>query len=136
MDGGREQQYGTTEYGSVILARLRSLGKTRYLRSVRCTIYQSLTVLVFGKDAKAVLAEHEDVQVLVFDPSDEKALVLAMEQVDTCMLVPPARKDKAKITRTLLEATKKAQTVTNMVFLRRLREFIDPLAMQPKSDCW
>lgn len=111
--------------------------------------FHSLTALVFSEEARPVLAEYEDVQVLVYDPSDKQSLVSAMEQVDTCMLIPPARKDKAKITRTLLEAAKKAKTVTNMVFLSsagcdyaerdkqpRLREFIDleHLAMQPKSD--
>lgn len=112
--------------------------------------FHSLTALVFSEDAKASLSEFaDDVQILVYDPSDEPALVSAMEQTDTCMLIPPARKDKAKITRTLLEAAKKAKSVTNMVFLSsagcdyaerdkqpRLREFIDleALAMQPKSD--
>ncbi|EKM57245.1 uncharacterized protein PHACADRAFT_142468 [Phanerochaete carnosa HHB-10118-sp] len=111
--------------------------------------FRSLTALVFSEEAKSVLAEYEEIQVLVFDPKDEQSLVSAMEQVDTCMLIPPARKDKAKITRTLLEAAKKAKTVTNMVFLSsagcdyaergrqpRIREFIDleRLAMQPKSD--
>lgn len=57
--------------------------------------------------------------------------------------------DKAKITRSLLEAAKKAKTVTNLVFLSsagcdyaekdkqpRLREFIalETLAMAAKSD--
>jgi uncharacterized protein YbjT (DUF2867 family) len=111
--------------------------------------YQMLMALVFSEDAKSLLAEYEDVEVIVFDPKDTQTLVESMEQVDTCMLIPPARKDKAKITRTLLEAAKKAKTVTNMVFLSsagcdyaerdkqpRLREFIDleHLAMQPKSD--
>lgn len=97
-----------------------------------------------------MLAEYaDDVQVVVYDPSDLPALVSAMEAVDTCMLIPPARKDKAKITRTLLDAAKQAKTVTNLVFLSsagadyaerdqqpRLREFIDleRLALQPKQD--
>ncbi|KAJ7847652.1 NAD(P)-binding protein [Mycena leptocephala] len=111
--------------------------------------YSALSALVFSEDAKAALREFEGVKVLVFDPKKEKLLVQAMENVDTCMLIPPARKDKAKITRSLLEAAKKAKTVTNLVFLSsagcdyaekdkqpRLREFIalETLAMAAKSD--
>ncbi|TRM60613.1 hypothetical protein BD626DRAFT_549593 [Schizophyllum amplum] len=112
--------------------------------------YAGLTALVFSEDAKAsVEAEDFPVQVLVYDPKDEPALVKAMEAVDTCLLIPPARKDKAKITATLLKAAKKAKSVTNLVFLSsagcdyaerdkqpRLREFIDleKLAMESKSD--
>ncbi|KAJ7844704.1 NAD(P)-binding protein [Mycena leptocephala] len=111
--------------------------------------YSALSALVFSEDAKAALEEFEGVKVLVFDPKKEKVLVQAMENVDTCMLIPPARKDKAKITRSLLEAAKKAKTVTNLVFLSsagcdyaekdkqpRLREFIalETLAMAAKSD--
>jgi uncharacterized protein YbjT (DUF2867 family) len=54
--------------------------------------YSSLTALVFSEDAKATLAEFEGVEVLVFDPKEEELLVQAMEKVDTCMLIPPARK--------------------------------------------
>ncbi|KAJ7137361.1 hypothetical protein C8R43DRAFT_1238895 [Mycena crocata] len=111
--------------------------------------YSALMALVFSEEAKASLAEFEGVEVLLFDPKQEELLVQAMEQVDTCMLIPPARKDKAKITRALLEAAKKAKTVTNLVFLSsagcdyaekakqpRLREFIEleALAMAAKSD--
>ncbi|EIN05646.1 NAD(P)-binding protein [Punctularia strigosozonata HHB-11173 SS5] len=111
--------------------------------------YASLTALVFSEEAKSFLDEYEDVQVLVYDPKDQEALVKNMEEVDTCLLIPPARKDKAKITRTLLEAAKKAKSVTNLVFLSsagcdyaekdkqpRLREFIEleTLAMAAKSD--
>ncbi|TCD62826.1 hypothetical protein EIP91_006367 [Steccherinum ochraceum] len=113
--------------------------------------YKSLTALVFSEEGKTSLDEFtsQGLEVLVYDPSDKQALVQAMEMVDTCLLIPPARKDKAKVTRTLLEAAKKAQTVINMVLLSsagadyaerdkqpRLREFIDleTLAMQPKQD--
>ncbi|KAJ7477917.1 hypothetical protein B0H11DRAFT_2028734 [Mycena galericulata] len=112
--------------------------------------YSALSALVFSEDAKTALqAEFEGVEVLVFDPKNEELLVQAMEKVDTCMLIPPARKDKAKITRALLETAKKAKTVTNLVFLSsagcdyaekdtqpRLREFIalETLAMAAKSD--
>ncbi|KIP03863.1 hypothetical protein PHLGIDRAFT_76910 [Phlebiopsis gigantea 11061_1 CR5-6] len=111
--------------------------------------YQSLSALVFSDEATSALSEFEDIKILVFDPDDQQMLVKAMEQVDTCMLIPPARKDKAQITRTLLDAARQAKTVTNMVFLSsagceyaerdkqpRLREFVDleTLAMQPKSD--
>lgn len=110
--------------------------------------YQSLTALVFSDEAKDLLTEYDNVQVLVYDPSDKKALLEAMKAIDTCMLIPPARKDKAKITRTLLDAAQEAQTVTNLIFLSsvgcdfaehskqpRLREFIEleTLALQPKS---
>ncbi|KAJ6577825.1 hypothetical protein B0H19DRAFT_1253131 [Mycena capillaripes] len=111
--------------------------------------YGALSALVFSEDAKTMLAEFEGVEVLVFDPKKEKLLLQAMEKVDTCMLIPPARKDKVKITRSLLEMAKKSKTVTNLVFLSsagcdyadkdkqpRLREFIEleTLAMAAKSD--
>lgn len=111
--------------------------------------FKSLTALVFSEQAKAALDEFEDVEVIVYDPGDPESLVEAMKSVDTCMLIPPARKDKAKITRTLLQAAQKAKTVTNLVFLSsagcdfaehskqpRLREFIEleALALQPKQD--
>ncbi|KAI8992752.1 NAD-P-binding protein [Trametes punicea] len=111
--------------------------------------YEELTALVFSDHAKSVLQEYDTVKTVVFDPNDEEMLVKTMSMVDTCLLIPPARKDKARITRTLLEAAKKAQTVQNLVLLSsagadyaerdkqpRLREFIDleTLAMQPKGD--
>ncbi|KAL1741431.1 hypothetical protein HDZ31DRAFT_45457 [Schizophyllum fasciatum] len=112
--------------------------------------YAGLTALVFSEEAKAsVEQEGFPVTVLVYDPKDEPTLVQAMENVDTCLLIPPARKDKAQITKTLLTAAKKAKSVTNLVFLSsagcdyaerdkqpRLREFIDleKLAMEAKSD--
>ncbi|PSR82513.1 hypothetical protein PHLCEN_2v6061 [Hermanssonia centrifuga] len=111
--------------------------------------FESLTALVFSEEAKSLLQEYEDVQVIVYDPNNQEALVDAMSEIDTCMLIPPARKDKAKITRALLEAAKKAKTVVNLIFLStvgcdfaesdkqpRIREFIqlETLAMQPKSD--
>jgi uncharacterized protein YbjT (DUF2867 family) len=111
--------------------------------------YQSLTALVFSEEAAEILSEYDEVQVLVYDPSDKETLLESMKAIDTCMLIPPARKDKARITRTLLEMAQAAQTVTNLVFLSsagcdfaehskqpRLREFIEleALALQPKSD--
>lgn len=54
--------------------------------------YGALIALVFSEDAKTALAEFEGIEVLVFDPKKEKLLVQAMEKVDTCMLIPPARK--------------------------------------------
>ncbi|PIL26453.1 hypothetical protein GSI_12211 [Ganoderma sinense ZZ0214-1] len=111
--------------------------------------YGELTALVFSEAAKSVLEEYEAVKVAVFDPSDEEALVKCMEAVDTCLLIPPARKDKSQITRTLIEAARKAQTVQNLVLLSsagcdyaerdtqpHLREFIDleALVMQPKGE--
>ncbi|KAL1667522.1 hypothetical protein GGF50DRAFT_112248 [Schizophyllum commune] len=113
--------------------------------------YAGLTALVFSEEAKASVEEEgfNAVKVLVYDPKDEPALVEAMEAVDTCLLIPPARKDKSQITKTLLKAAKKAKSVNNLVFLSsagcdyaerdkqpRLREFIDleALAMAAKSD--
>ncbi|EIW57023.1 NAD-P-binding protein [Trametes versicolor FP-101664 SS1] len=111
--------------------------------------YDELTALVFSEQAKAVLEEFDTVKTIVYDPKDEEALVQAMSLVDTCLLIPPARKDKANITRTLLSAAKSAKTVQNLILLSsagadyaehatqpRLREFIDleVLAMQPKGD--
>ncbi|KAI0323311.1 NAD-P-binding protein [Cubamyces sp. BRFM 1775] len=111
--------------------------------------YDELTALVFSEQAKSILQEYDTVKTVVYDPKDEEMLVKTMSMVDTCLLIPPARKDKAKITRTLLEAARKAQSVQNLVLLSsagadyaerdkqpRLREFIDleALAMQPKGD--
>ncbi|KAI0632653.1 NAD-P-binding protein [Trametes polyzona] len=111
--------------------------------------YQELTALVFSEEAKSILEEFDTVKTLVYDSKDKEALVEAMSTVDTCLLIPPVRKDKAKITSNLLAAAKKAQTVQNLVLLSsagadyaerdkqpRLREFIDleMLAMQPKGD--
>ncbi|KAL1938462.1 hypothetical protein VTO73DRAFT_11702 [Trametes versicolor] len=111
--------------------------------------YDELTALVFSEQAKAVLEEFDTVKTIVYDPKDEEALVQAMSLVDTCLLIPPARKDKANITRTLLSAAKAAKSVQNLILLSsagadyaehatqpRLREFIDleVLAMQPKGD--
>jgi uncharacterized protein YbjT (DUF2867 family) len=111
--------------------------------------YASITALVFSEEGANKLEGYENMQVLVYDPADNKALVAAMQGIDTCMLIPPARKDKAKITETLLQAAKKAQSVANLVFLSsagcdyaerdkqpRLREFVDleALAMSAKPD--
>lgn len=113
------------------------------------TKYKSLTALVFSEEAVSVLDEYEDVQVVVYDPKDKKTLLEAMKSIDTCMLIPPARKDKAAITRKLLQTAQQAKTVTNLIFLSsvgcdfaehskqpRLREFIEleALALQPKSE--
>lgn len=56
--------------------------------------FASLTALVFSEDAKDSLEEfvEQGLQVVVFDPKDESALVEAMTFVDTCLLIPPARK--------------------------------------------
>lgn len=54
--------------------------------------YQMLMALVFSEEAKAELEEFESVEVIVYDPKDEETLVKSMEMVDTCMLIPPARK--------------------------------------------
>ena len=54
--------------------------------------YEELTALVFSESAKSVLEEYDTVKVVVFDPNDEELLVKSMEQVDTCLLIPPARK--------------------------------------------
>ncbi|KAH9856087.1 NAD-P-binding protein [Lenzites betulinus] len=111
--------------------------------------YEELTALVFSGDAQSSLEEFDTVKTMVYDPQDKDALVKAMSAVDTCLLIPPARKDKMEITKTLLDAAKKAQSVKNLVLLSsagadyaerdaqpRLREFIDleTLAMQPKGD--
>jgi predicted glycosyltransferase len=56
--------------------------------------YAGLSALVFSEEAKQALTEFETVleKILVFDPSDEQALVQGMEEIDTVMLIPPARK--------------------------------------------
>jgi len=69
-------------------------------------------------------------------------------KIDTLLLIPPARKDKMHLSKTLVEAAKHAKSVTNLVLLSsagcdvaerhtqpRMREFIDleTMAMQPKS---
>lgn len=55
-------------------------------------LHAGLSALVFSEEARASLAELGDVEVHVFDPADAQALVSAMEDVDTCLLIPPARK--------------------------------------------
>lgn len=52
----------------------------------------SLSALVFSEDAKASLAEFEGLNVLIYDPQNEEALLEGMQTVDTCLLIPPARK--------------------------------------------
>ncbi|EIW57020.1 uncharacterized protein TRAVEDRAFT_21922 [Trametes versicolor FP-101664 SS1] len=74
--------------------------------------YDKLTALVFSEQAKAVLEEFDAVKTIVYDAKNEDALVQAMSLVNTCLLIPPARKDKAKITRTLLSAAKAAKPLT------------------------
>lgn len=54
--------------------------------------YHELTALVFSEEAKSVLEEFDAVKTIVYDPKDEEALVQAMSLVDTCLLIPPARK--------------------------------------------
>ncbi|KAJ2970622.1 hypothetical protein NUW54_g12690 [Trametes sanguinea] len=54
--------------------------------------YAELTALVFSEEAKATLQEYDTVKTVVFDPKDEEALLKAMSEVDTCLLIPPARK--------------------------------------------
>ena len=56
--------------------------------------YAGLTALVFSEEAKASVEEEgfSAVKILVYDPKDETAFVEAMEAVDTCLLIPPARK--------------------------------------------
>lgn len=56
------------------------------------SMYEELTALVFSEKAKAVLEEFDAVKTIVYDPKDEDALVQAMSLVDTCLLIPPARK--------------------------------------------
>ncbi|KAL1938466.1 hypothetical protein VTO73DRAFT_11706 [Trametes versicolor] len=105
--------------------------------------YDELTTrtIVFSEQANPTLEELDSVKTVVYDPKDTLS--------DTCLFIPPARNDKAKISHTLLEAAKKAKTVQNLVLLSsagadsperdaqsRLREFIDleTLAMQSKGD--
>jgi hypothetical protein len=52
----------------------------------------SIIALVFSEEAKESLAEFEGVDVLVYDPKEEATLLEALEKIDTCMLIPPARK--------------------------------------------
>ena len=59
--------------------------------------YEELTALVFNESAKSVLEEYDTVKVVVFDPNDEELLVKSMEQVDTCLLIPPARKVRSHV---------------------------------------
>ena len=61
--------------------------------------YEELTALVFSESAKSFLEEYDTVKVVVFDPKDEELLVKSMEQVDTCLLIPPARKVRSPVLR-------------------------------------
>ncbi|BGO94927.1 hypothetical protein NBRC10512_000603 [Rhodotorula toruloides] len=105
--------------------------------------------LTFGEpkeDTKAVLDEYGVETALVDEMDEDKLKELG---VDTLCLIPPARKDKAKLVKQILELGKKSKSVKNLVFLSsagcdyaerdkqpHLREFIDleVLAMAPKSD--
>ncbi|GAA5879428.1 hypothetical protein JCM1840_007034, partial [Sporobolomyces johnsonii] len=116
--------------------------------------FSSLVGLTFGADGtsegSAVLNELGVETVDVLD-ADEAALEETLKdlEIDTLLLVPPARKDKTKLVKKVLNAGKATKSVQNVVFLSsasadyaerdkqpRLREFIDleVLAMQPKSD--
>ncbi|BGP02879.1 hypothetical protein NBRC10513v2_006604 [Rhodotorula toruloides] len=105
--------------------------------------------LTFGEpkeDTKAVLDEYGVETALVDEMDEDKLKELG---VDTLCLIPPARKDKAKLVKQILELGKKSKSVKNLVFLSsagcdyaerdkqpHLREFIhlEVLAMAPKSD--
>lgn len=55
--------------------------------------YDELTALFFSEEANAVLdSEFDSVKTIVYDAKNEEALVQAMSLVDTCLLIPPARK--------------------------------------------
>ncbi len=54
--------------------------------------YDELTALVFSEEARSILEEYESVKVILYDPKDDEMLVKSMELVDTCLLIPPARK--------------------------------------------
>ncbi len=54
--------------------------------------YGELTALVFSEHAKSVLEAFDTLKTAVYDPQDEDTLVHAMSLVDTCLLIPPARK--------------------------------------------
>jgi len=111
--------------------------------------YEKISALVFSEEAKDKLAEFPTVEVHVHDPKHPKQAEKLMASIDTCMLIPPSRKDKLDITRALLQAAQKTKNVVNLVLLSsvgcdyadpdkqpRLREFIDieALALAPKSD--
>ncbi|EIW57018.1 uncharacterized protein TRAVEDRAFT_49827 [Trametes versicolor FP-101664 SS1] len=112
--------------------------------------YEEITALVFSEKTRSVLKECDAVTTVVYDTKDEEAHVQAMSLVDTCLFIPPARKDKANITHTLIEAAKKAKpSKTSSSSLSsasadyaeyftqpRLREFIDleTFARHPKGD--
>lgn len=54
--------------------------------------YAKLSALVFSQEAKSILAEYENVEVIVYEPDNEQTLIQAMKAIDTCMLIPPSRK--------------------------------------------
>ncbi|BGP27091.1 hypothetical protein JCM10295v2_006053 [Rhodotorula toruloides] len=111
--------------------------------------FSKVVGLTFGEskeDTKAVLDEY-GVETALVDEMDEDTFKEL--GVDTLCLIPPARKDKAKLVKQILELGKKSKSVKNLVFLSsagcdyaerdkqpHLREFIDleVLAMAPKSD--
>ena len=54
--------------------------------------YANLTALVFSEQAKSILAEYSSLELVVYDPNNQEALIQAMKAVDTCLLIPPSRK--------------------------------------------
>ncbi|KAL0952283.1 hypothetical protein HGRIS_006573 [Hohenbuehelia grisea] len=109
--------------------------------------YASVSALVFSDDDDDLVSM--GVTVLPYEKiKDSLVKEMTNAKIDTVLLIPPARKDKMRLSKVILEAAKATKAVTNLVLLSsagcdlaerhnqpRLREFIDleALAMQPKS---
>lgn len=80
--------------------------------------YLTLTAMCFSIEAAATFANYEGLNVVVYDENNKRALRGYMETwADTCMLIPPARADRAAVTRTLIDAARAAQHVRSLVLL-------------------
>lgn len=99
------------------------------------TKHSSLSALVFSEEAKESLAEFPEVEVHVFDPAQEDALLKAMEAVDTCMLIPPARKVRTRFKYSSPERTAK-QEVLRRTRQRSLALYLRLRRRQKASRIW
>ncbi|KAM0790342.1 hypothetical protein ACM66B_003227 [Microbotryomycetes sp. NB124-2] len=109
----------------------------------------SVTALCYGKHSQTELEEMGCVVLDIQGMDDVDELKTAIGGIDTMLVIPPAKSNKAKLVRTVLKAAKASKKVKNVCLLSsagadyanrdqhpHLREFIDleTVCMQLKSD--